>query len=199
MKRIFLVWVLLMFGVSGSLQAKDMETCKTFQNNAERLKCYDSISGFVGISKQENRPSLWMFNEDRDEFSNKNTSMVFLFSDAVDQSLSDKPSTLYVRCDGNGGVDIFVVANGYIGARNNSVPVRYKFGSSDPISERWSESTNGNAAFLPSGFRDFRAGLQSGEDFHFEITDFRGSKHRAKFENSIPDGDKEKFVFGGCL
>lgn len=178
--------------------ADDLENCKTFQSDSERLRCYDSVTGFSPTKTDETDKSLWLFVENMDEFTNKNTSMIILNSDAADQSLSDRPKALYVRCDGNGGTDIFVVANGYIGARGNSIPVRYKFGSAEPISERWSESTKGTAAFLPNGYKDFRSGLLTGEDFLFEITDYRGSTHRAKFKNSAPNGDNEKFVIGGC-
>ena len=61
--------------------------------------------------------------------------------------------------------------------------MRYRFGESAPISERWSESTDGTADFLPDGYKDFIRGVKSGEDFVFEMTDFRGSSSRVRTHN----------------
>jgi hypothetical protein len=76
------------------------------------------------------------------------------------------------------------------------VPVRYRFGKNDAISERWSESTNGRAAFLPSSCNDFRKNLATGKDFVFEITDFNGNRGSSEFDNS--KDDKLEFVMGWC-
>ena len=146
------------------------------------------------LNEDTTSTSKWIFIENFDSFNDKNTSMVVL--EASGYIGNDDPKNLTVRCDAKGGYDIIIVSNGYIGARNNRVPVRYRFGKSDAISERWSESTNGRAAFLPSSYNDFRRNLATGEDFVFEITDFSGNRGSSEFDNS--KDEKLEFVMGGC-
>ena len=138
--------------------------------------------------------SKWNFVEQFDSFNDENTSMVVL--EASGYIGNDDPKNLVVRCDAKGGYDIYMISNGYIGARDNRVPVRYRFGKNDAISERWFESTDGRAAFLPSSYNDFRKNLATGEDFVFEITDFSGNRGSSEFDNS--KDEKLEFVMGGC-
>lgn len=138
--------------------------------------------------------SKWRFVEKFDRFNDENSSFVAL--EASGYIGSDSPKTLVVRCDARGGYDIYVLSSGYIGARDDLVPVRYRFGTNKPISERWNESTNGRAAFLPSSYNDFREGLATGEDFIFEITDFSGNRGSSEFDNS--KDEKLSFVMNGC-
>lgn len=138
--------------------------------------------------------SKWRFVEKFDRFNDENSSFVAL--EASGYIGSDSPKTLVVRCDARGGYDIYVLSSGYIGARDDLVPVRYRFGTNKPISERWNESTNGKAAFLPSSYNDFREGLATGEDFIFEITDFSGNRGSSEFDNS--KDEKLSFVMNGC-
>lgn len=142
----------------------------------------------------DSKKERWVFVAKTDDFSDKDASYVILTAEPPIGS--DAPEAILVRCDGRGGYDTIVVTNGYIGARDDRVPVRYRFGDSDPISERWSESTNGKAAFLPDGYQDFRRQLASGEDFIFEVTDFRGNRSRSSFKNG--KSEKLDFVMTGC-
>lgn len=138
--------------------------------------------------------SNWVFVKNNDDFTDKDTSFVYLSaSSAVG---ADDPESIVARCDGKGGYEIYVKTNGYIGARDDRVRVRYRFGSDKPISERWSESTSGTAAFLPDGYKDFRGKLALGRDFIFEVTDYNGSRSRSEFENN--KDEKLDFVMSGC-
>jgi len=138
--------------------------------------------------------SQWQFVEDFDSFNDKNSSYVFL--EATSRVSGDDPRAVVARCDAKGGYDIYVMSNGYIGARNNRIPVRYRFGENDPTTEKWNESTNGKSAFLPSSYQDFRTSLATGEDFIFEITDYSGSTSSSEFDNN--KDEKLDFVMGGC-
>ena len=138
--------------------------------------------------------SQWQFVEDFDSFNDKNSSYVFL--EATSRVSGDDPKAVVARCDAKGGYDIYVLSNGYIGARNNRIPVRYRFGQNDPTTEKWNESTNGQGAFLPSSYQDFRTSLATGEDFIFEITDYSGSTSSSEFDNN--KDEKLDFVMGGC-
>lgn len=142
----------------------------------------------------EGTKDRWVFVAKTDDFSDKDASYVILSAEPPIRS--DAPEAIIVRCDGRGGYDTLVITNGYIGARDERVPVRYRFGDSDPISERWIESTSGKAAFLPDGYQDFRKKLASGEDFIFEVTDFRGNRSKSSFKNA--KSEKLDFVMKGC-
>ena len=144
--------------------------------------------------EDEGSSSNWVFVEKLDKFTDKNASYIYL--NASGYVSSDSPESIVVRCDGTGSYEIYVRASGYIGARNDIIRVRYRFGSDQAISERWSESTTGRAAFLPSGYKDFRQKLATGEDFLFEITDYNGTPSSSEFDNN--QDDKLTFVMNGC-
>ena len=138
--------------------------------------------------------SQWQFVENFDSFNDKNSSYVFL--EPTSAVGSDDPKAVVVKCDAKGGYVIYVIANGYIGSRDDRIPVRYRFGTNDPTTEKWSESTDGTAAFLPSSYKDFRTNLATGEDFIFEITDYNGGRSSSEFDNN--KDEKLEFVMGGC-
>lgn len=179
---------------------EDGAACLSIQNDTLRLACYDTSLGYepMEVETPATTSGGWQFVSQEDDFTNQDTSYVFLRSDQAGNTFSDAPSQLVVRCDGNGGSEIFVVANGYIGARNDSIPVRFRFGDEPPVSEQWNESTSGTAAFLPRGYRDFRAGLATRQDFIFEITDYRGSRYSAEFDGLAVNDDMLEHVLSGC-
>ena len=186
-------------------QAQDLSPCLGLTDDQARLICYDSLAGFdpapapapEADAPDAPDPSKWTFVEKSDPFSGEDTSYVVLESDKAHLRMTDAPVSTFVRCDGKGGHEIFVVSGGYIGRTRDTVPGRYKFGDNAPISERWGESTSGKAAFLPERFRDFRAGLMTGESYVFELTDFRGSRSNARFP-ATSLGDRFDYVIGGC-
>lgn len=198
----------LVFLASTALACADTSACASIKVDNERLACFDSLF-LPDTSNTELNPSstdatteaevetLWVFQEARDEFSEKETSYVVLESDKAVLNRTDAPRLLVIRCDGSGGVDTFVSSGGYIGATRDRIPVRYRFGSEKPISESWHESTNGKSAFLPTDYKEFLAGVASGVDFIFEITDYRGSKYSAKFPKTGLSADYQ-YVVGGC-
>ncbi|MDD9733187.1 hypothetical protein PVW46_25075 [Mameliella sp. AT18] len=81
-------------------------------------------------------------------------------------------------------------------ASRDTLPVRNSFGDCGPMSDKWGKPTSAQAALLPERFRDFRAGLMTGESFVFELTDFRGSRSNARFPETTP-GDRFGHVIGG--
>lgn len=182
--------------------AAAVSVCLSTTTSMARLACYDAALGYepgqADPSASRSVSGGWQFVENEDEFTNSNTSYVYLRSDRANATFSDAPAELVVRCDGNGASEVYVRANGYIGARRDSIPVRYRFGDSAPIRESWNESTNGRAAFLPYGYRDFLAGLATRQDFIFEMTDFRGTRHSASFDGLSENDDLLEFVLGGC-
>lgn len=186
------------------VSAQDIQSCLAIQEPESRLACYDSESGYVAQTQAQpdeeagaTATSRWQYIDKQDGFTNADTSYVMLQSDKASLTMTDAPIAMIFRCDGRGGTDIYVISGGYIGSRNDRVPVRYKFQGGEPISERWNESTDGKAAFLPGGYKDFREGLLSGREFLFEITDFRGSRYTATFPETAVSEEMLR-VSGGC-
>jgi hypothetical protein len=175
--------------------ATDMSSSnQTVENDTINADSLETSEPTTTKSEVSEPPSNWIFSKTTDDFTDKETSYVILLPSG---SISrDAPEALIVRCDGKGGYDILVKTNGYIGARNNSVPVRYRFGNEAAVSERWSESTTGTAAFLPNNYTDFRKRIATGDDFVFEITDFQGSSASSNFDNNIDE--KLNYVMRGC-
>ena len=199
MRRFLFVIVGLTFSTS-SVSSMELEGCSNIEADTERLACYDSFLRHRVDPSDDPEPEMasnWIFVEDRDEFSGADTSYVFLDSDQAGNILTGAPISMVVRCDGSGGSEIYVLSGGYIGGTRERVPVRYKFAEGETIVEQWSESTNGKAAFLPSGYRDFVTGLRSGESFVFEITNYRGSRFIANFPSG-GDVTLLQHIFDGC-
>lgn len=201
--KIQLATVFLMSTTIAS-QAQVVQECLNFSDDDLRLACYDEKAGYEASDTASENSGTdaevstegWVFVENTDAFSGKDTSSVFLASDAWDDNLSDKPSAMVIRCDGKGSYEIIVMTHGYLGG--DRIRVRYKFGENDPVSERWSASSSGRAAFLPSGYKDFLRGIISEEDFIFEVTDFNGSRKMASFKDADKGTEKRDFVLGGC-
>ena len=73
-----------------------------------------------------------------------------MVSDISGRSGKNAPEGIIIRCDGKKSFDIYVRFNGYVGSTDDRVPVRFRFDGQAAVSERWSESTDGTAAFLTS-------------------------------------------------
>ena len=186
-----------------------MVICRNTDNNVQRLSCYDnmtlggetsnepSISAVEDVEEVTARDvSAWLYTESQDPISDKDTSSVRLGRSRVISGSNDAPSALFIRCLGNGQSEIFVTSSGYIGDVRG-VPMEYRWAGGNPVSERWSGSTNGTSAFLPSGFRDFRSGLAEGGGLVIRWEDFRGSRSSAEWDNVVLNSQAE-FVLGGC-
>ncbi len=187
--------------VETEVENQPWQVCLEIENSLARLACYDLAFDYSQAEEEipdTSQSGGWQFVEQEDQFSNQNTSFVVLRSDQAGRSFSDAPAELYIRCNGSGGYEAFVASNGYIGARNDRIPVRFRFGDDPPVSESWNESTSGTAAFLPRGYRDFLAGLETRQNFVFEITDYRGSRYSAEFDGLAINDDLLEFVLNGC-
>lgn len=174
--------------------------CLEIQNNLSRLRCYDQAFGFEQATPEPQNPRNqgWQFAEQKDSFSGQETSVARLESDRAHDRVpgTSYPDQVLVRCDGSGGAEIFVTTSGFI--NTGRIPVRYKFGDAEPIGENWNASTSGTGAFLPSNFGDFRAGLESGEDFVFEVTTHRGQPYSANFSGVLINREHFDYTYNGC-
>lgn len=145
-----------------------------------------------------NSLSPWLFSEKFDVFTDKNISSLVLFRSVPNNSYNNEPQAAVIRCNGNGGFEIFIKFGSTISTfYDDGIYVTYRFATDNPITEVWASATSRDAAFLPDGYKHFVEGIKSGKNFVFQAEDFSGNLVRAEFQNSIdPNFD---FVFGGCI
>lgn len=195
----------------------DLASCKGVEDNLARLTCYDDLAGSVadlGIqdesapekngetveeaTRDDDSPlaAAWTLVESTDSISGNNISRAYLDADSR-RGGNAAPEFLMLSCDGDGGASAFVGTTGYIGNMRGRTSVEYRWSDNGPVSERWEGSTNGKAAFLPNGFRDFRSGLESGGELAFRWFDYNGSPSSATW-NNIQLDDTARFVLSGC-
>ena len=200
MKNLFVIILSYSSLVSVAVAQEDtlnIAACHAEDRDQERLNCYDLLSNYEATTEPifENEVR-WEFFEDSDAITGSDTSAVFLeASDLLNGR--ESPLFLGLRCDGEGGYEVFVGADGYIGGVRGRVPVTYRWGEDEPISERWSDSTNGTAAFLPRSYNDFMAGLREGGRLAFKWGDFRGNQY-ASVWNNVQLDEKAEFILRGC-
>ena len=194
-------------GFAANAQDSGISDCVDLTDDQLRLQCYDTA---MGLNQNNDTPNdeaddnslevvggtKWLFFESKDDFTDEDTSSIGLAPVASSNRGDDPPALLVMRCDGEGGYDTYMIFDGYIGSRNDRIPVRYRFDEEEAVEESWGESTDGTAAFLPDNYNDFRTGVLAGKSFVFEVTDFRGSRSSARFENSIEP--RFEFITGGC-
>lgn len=174
----------------------ESEACHVFSSGQERLDCYDQLTGYTGFEESgQGSQSVWVFEESINPLTDREVSFVLLAVDDTQGSAS--PDYLVIRCDGEGSAEIIVTTSGYIGGNRGRVSVTYRWNEQEAVAENWQDSTNGQAAFLPRGYRDFRSGLQQGGRLVFQWLDFRGNRSVAIWENVVLD-ETAQYVLDGC-
>ena len=198
-KLSLIIFVYVCLSIPVLSDSNSLNKCVSYSDNELRLKCYDAISKYN--SKQDSDTdvsSTWNYTENIDDFTDKNTSRLSLWHKSGSQKGDSFPKYIVMRCNGKGNYDIYVVSSGYIGG--DSVPVKYRFGTEEAVSEKWGKSTDGTAAFHPSSTRykaqSFSKMLTTGQDFILSLKNYEGSQSSARFDNSVHP--KFNFIFGGC-
>ena len=211
MKRLLApITVVATLAASSASAHETAKDCVKVANAVERLVCFDEAyaavtdtetSATVQTKDDVTAPttkdvSNWRFKENKDAFTDLNKSYLALarLSDSVRGG--DAPETLILRCDGEGSFDIYMIVDGYVGS--DVANVRYRFEGKDAVSSKWDISTDGRAVFDTPWTKPgkFVLELMSGNDFLFEVTDYRGVRNSAKFDNSLdPNFD---YILSGC-
>lgn len=195
----FVIFAFIAAAICTSVAAQT-HPCHSFEvDTVARLACYDENTGFrVEVDQSgftdDASGSDWILEEQTDLVRGAITSYVFLEADQ--REFRDSPQALFLRCDGEGSFEVVVSTTGFIGS-SDRIQVTYRWNDDEPVSERWNSSTNGKAAFLPRGYRDFMSGLEAGGRLAFEWLDYRGGSSAAVWENVVLD-DSARYILGGC-
>ena len=194
MKKSLSVFAIVTCSLASSALAQEQaNACHDESNSTLRLKCYDEQTNYM--IEETDKETSWVFSENFDSINDQDTSWAYV---DANQTQGDRAiNTLVMRCDGKGGFNVIIVADGYLGSRNDRIPVTYRWNDDKAISERWSESTDGKAAFLPSGYKDFLSGIKQGGKLVLRVEDFRGSQYTSTFDHVSLD-DNAKFIMSGC-
>lgn len=193
--------VLLAMGLSGPVNGQTqtetrIRDCLPLNIDRARLACFDQAAGFTAPEQAVSTARPWQFYEDVDLMTDTETSYVLL-SATRQENGRESPGSIVIRCMGEGGYEVFISTQGYIGDRRNSVPVTYRWGDASPTNENGNSSTSGSAAFLPGGYRDFLACLNAGGTLVFAWENFRGSRFTSVWENIGMD-ENAQYVLNGC-
>jgi hypothetical protein len=187
--------LLFVFTLPAAANEGSFADCTKLTNNDLRLDCYDKSIGYSPPS-QATEPSVWVYEEKYDAFTDKNISRIYLSKEPYSSSGTAAPEFLFVRCNGIGNYDVFVTTEGYIGG--SGAAVRYRFDGKKAVPMLWSLSTDGTSVFLKrtGQTNGFETHLKTGKDLLFEIRDYNGTRHSAKFINS--KDTKLDFILNGC-
>lgn len=180
-----------------------LQSCIDISNSKERLACYDKLAGYKSEvdeflerlnANKDYSKSKWSFVAQMDDFTDKDTSYMYLQSSVLSRQGADAPKTVFVRCDGKGSYDVYILSEGYWGGDTNVV--RYRFDDEQAHQETWNGSTDGKAVFVKWIPGIFSRTLATGKSFILEVKDYRGSRSQARFNNN-KDERLEK-IFEGC-
>lgn len=184
-------------------QISTLQSCIDISNSNERLACYDKLAGYkseldeflkkLSVNKDYSK-SKWSLVEQMDDFTDKDTSFMYLHSSVLSRQGADAPKTVFVRCDGKGSYDVYILSVGYWGGDKNVV--RYRFDDEQAHQETWNGSTDGKAVFVKWIPGNFSRTLATGKSFILEVKDYRGSRSQARFHNN-KDERLDK-IYDGC-
>lgn len=117
--------------------------------------------------------SDWTYKSDIDAFTDKETH-------TAQVAASTGGGFAVARC-ADGSFELFFSVDEFIGS-DDRYPVRYRVDKGEPGSASWSVSTQGTALFAGGvdGQRLARS-MMSGSELLMEVTDYRGTAHRASY------------------
>ena len=134
-----------------------------------------AILGIIAVSAAEaTSHSTWKIQKDTDPFTDETVSVAMTFGS------SSSSRSVVVRCKGT-EFSAYVNFADYLS--NDSVDVRYRLDKDQPVTERWSPSSDGTAVFGRHQEHLARL-LMKGSLFVIEAIDYRGVPHRASFKLS---------------
>lgn len=125
------------------------------------------------IDSMTDRPRIMMVNEGEMELG---------------RSASGRP-TVILRCF-QSRLEVYVNMKVYIGTRD-TFATKVRFGTAEPVSQRWQSSTDGQAVFASDSV-GFLNRLSKVEKLLLEVTTFSGDRYRATFatkglEGALPE------------
>ncbi|HEV8264900.1 MAG TPA: type VI secretion system-associated protein TagO [Gemmatimonadales bacterium] len=139
--------------LSAQASSEQLARCAAVTIPALRLQCYDNLAkpkadtsrAPTSVPADATRIDDWVVSVDVDPITDRKGVTFMLLAEGANQI--DTP-TLIIRCT-RGELDAYVAPDQYLGSDNNEVVIR--FGTEEPVRQRWSTSSNHTALFYPGG------------------------------------------------
>lgn len=145
---------LILFSTNGVLAADpDLGTCRSIENDLDRLSCYDRISGRTPTKEALPTSSAWNVDVETSEMTDDTNVFISVASDeAVDCGWSTQKTTLMLRCMENTTSAYFVTGCHMTSSRYNSYgDVTYRLDDKNSKTLSFDESTNNRSLGLWRG------------------------------------------------
>jgi len=132
------------------------------------------LMGFAMLASAQTTLGAWTLLESIDAITDENKSAIGAL--ASDYPSLARNSALVIRCSSSSlrptGVEVFFAASRYLGS-DDFYPIIYRIDRGEPVSDRWSASTNKEAAFIPAEKEvEFLSAIMSGSELIFRITGY---------------------------
>ena len=163
--------------------AAGIKFCKTLTDDAQRLKCSDSLSTKKEESHAE-KPQTetamgWKVEESKSPVDDSPQVTAMLHADGSTERVGLTPPTLLVlRCEEKKTEAYFAKAFTYLGTDQIKVLVRINDGK--PIETQWHPASNGQGVFAPAAVQFISALPDNGKLF-IRVTGFGGRQEDATF------------------
>lgn len=137
------------------------------------------VSSLVFFSVALAQYGSWNFVKSSDSITDKDKSYIINTSGT---GIYDNKSII-LRCDGLKNREIYVNFDEFLD--NEEIPVVYRFDKAKPVLAKWTNSTDGTAAFMPEKL--IKASVKaskSSKTLTLRATDFRGTSYTVQFQLS---------------
>lgn len=149
---IFLGVTLIAPPLRAQASSEQLARCAAITVASLRLECYDALSRPKADTSKAPAIELpagarlidkWIVSVDTDPITDRKGITFMLQAEGATRI--DTP-TLIIRCR-QGELDAFISPDEYLGSDNDRITIR--FGADTPTQERWTESANHSALFVP--------------------------------------------------
>jgi hypothetical protein len=118
---------------------------------------------------------------DRDSFTDEDRSRVVVT--AEQQSSFGRTNAIVWRCDGSSRYELFIATDEFL-TTSGPIPAVFRFDDQPAINGRWSDSTEGTAAFAPDAREraQFTSSALAAARVAVGLTDYAGTRHEYSFQ-----------------
>lgn len=165
--------------------------CRKVSDDQARLKCYDAAFDSL-IAKREDKatehtpkPGAWRIEDQKSPIDDSPEVTAVLFA-------IDGGAFLVARCKEKKTELILRPSSFFIGSTSSGVKMVLRVNDAPAVTESWSSSTNGQAAFSRSAIQTLKLLPENGRLF-VRAFDFQGSQNDATFDLGAVSEVREKF------
>ena len=142
--RFMLCSLLSLFAASSVHAANvDLESCAVIKNDAERLVCYDKVSGRSKGTKKSLKEGRWRASVTREPLDDSKTTHLFLVAESGRNYKSDRPR-LNIRCMSK-EQELYITWDTFVASNYSTIKMRVD--DNEAFQEDMMMSTDNQATF----------------------------------------------------